>query len=144
MIERIREIRIAVSPDWEEHTNKGTVELTLLFVPGDLAFPDAGPLTAGAAAEIAAATQLPPSDALMKLAGLLGNCVPGTHDAAAVWDAVAECFARMLDDKAGKTSSDSPEIGGFVGTARTKADMTVAEYEQTERLDLSHLSSDDD
>ena len=144
MIERIREIRLAVSPDWEERTDKDTVELTLLFEPGDLAFPDEGSASVGTVAEIEAAIRHPPGEALVKLAGLLSDCMPGTPDDAAAWEAVAECFARMLEEKAAGVASGAPAVGRVVVTARTKADMTVAEYEQTERLDLSHLSTNDD
>lgn len=141
MIRRVSEIRISVSPDWEEDTEKDAVELTLLFEPGDLAFPKEIPVSEGVAAEILNNRLRPATESLPKLASLLRNCEPGSGDDLAVWEAVAEHFAQMLAEEI--AAATVPSIHEFVVNVRTKVDMNVAEFERTERLDLSHLSSDE-
>jgi len=144
MISRVKEIRIAVSPDWLETSEKDFVELTFLFEPGDLGEPD-GSAAAGVKSEITAAALLEPGLALAKLADLLADCQPGSVDDDAVWEAIAETFARMVQKRQESLGpAGGPTVKDVIVTVKSKADMTVAEYEDTERLDLSHLSSDDE
>lgn len=145
MISRVKEIRIAVYPDWLEDSDKESVELTFLFEPGDLSDAESPVAADGVQKEIAAVSELAPKQALAKLADLLADCHPASEDDAAVWLAVTDTFTRMLNDENGKLNTGAqPLISDVIVTAKTKADMTVAEYEETERLDLAHLSSDGD
>lgn len=145
MISRVKEIRIAVYPDWLEDSDKDSVELTFLFEPGDLSDTESPVAADGVRKEIAAVSPLAPKQTLAKLADLLANCHPASEDDATVWMAITDAFTRMLNDENRKLNTGAqPQISDVIVTAKTKADMTVAEYEETERLDLAHLSSDDE
>lgn len=140
-ISRIKEIRIAMRPDWSEEAAKTEIEITFLFEPFDLS--DSADASAGVSSRLQDIEVLSPEKRISPLFVLLAECQPGGADDYAVWNVVCDAFADLLRVAADKASrSGGLTIDEISVTAMTKRDMRVDAYEDTERLDLAHLSTD--
>jgi hypothetical protein len=145
MLSRIKEIRISVDPDWAEETPKDTTALWLVLE--DAEFPVVEDWAETVSTETLRATLRAlsesnnPRASLTSLSGHLNSAPIGTPEREIVWRQIAEEIKRMVAED---FAAAEPPIAEVLVEAETKSRISLNLIEETDRLDLSHLSTDED
>ena len=147
MIQRISEIRVGVEPDWDEASRKEIVELTLILQTGDLADMSAAEAAAAQQDDVLTNTlatigQKPPREALNLMADQLQLVEPASASDRLIWESIASQVRALVVTK--YEVAEDGEVEDVNVTVTTKNGFNLDDYEATERLDLAHLSGDEE
>jgi hypothetical protein len=149
MLGRIGEIRIAVEPDWSEDSEKESIHIYLLLDAEDVLDdndPERGETAASAELQVTlnGIDKLPVGDALVRLTALMDRNEAGSRNDFLIWNGIVNAFMRMIQKGIADLGSSAPKIGEVIVDVQTRATMSLAEADETDQLDLAHLSGADD
>lgn len=147
MINKIKEIRVGMRPDWKEGSIKSLVTVHLILEAGDL-FDDGlvdfdADQNADTYAELErsaleTAYGPKPKDAIGVLAAQLETTIPGSAEYAILWLALAEAFRLLVEPQLGS------QIEELVVEVTDKRAARLELVDSTDVLDLAFLSGDED
>jgi hypothetical protein len=137
MIHRISEIRISMEPDWAESSPKTDVVVTLLVGPEEMPELQEG----DGAGFVMPEWNANPTVALTEIGTAYLRSTPGSYEAQALWEAFADQLNRLIDR--GVERLGGPSSSGILDhtvSVLTRIDFTLEDAENSDRLDLAHLS----
>jgi hypothetical protein len=144
MLQLVSEIRVSIAPDWSESADKDELTLTLVLEDDELTYDAEWQPTHGTEAvekTIAGMRSKQNSKLVLNgLSGLLSTSPKGTPERDLVWQAIARSFGDLI---ASSVSGAVPVISECIVQVTTKSQYTLTEFENSERLDLAHLSQAD-